>query len=274
MDFKKIAAALILLPAFVLLVVWGEVWMILALVLTLVVGLGSHEYARIAFGENARIETAAVALFSAIVCVLTGKLFAPIWILAALAGSFLLTAIFFMLLEKSMDKVLLKTAKVFHGVILFGWFAGMIVALKSFEVTVPAAGGFKLLLALFALTWVNDSGAYFAGTLLGKHKLAPTLSPNKTIEGSLGGFLGTIAMAVVIAMMSDFLPIKDALVLGVILGIIGPLGDLYESALKRGSGIKDSGKFMPGHGGVFDRVDSVLFCAPVLYFYVYFTHLV
>ncbi len=272
MNFKKIAAALVLLPLFILLVGWGSVNTLLIVVLILVQGLGFYEYANIAFkdenGKKPVFEIILGLFFSCLVCFFTTIGFIePIMIIAALSAAFLLIAVALMLKEKDLSRVLEKAAKVFFGVVLLGFCGGLIVALKAME---PGAGGVKLVGVLFALTWINDAGAYFAGTALGKRKLAPNLSPNKTIEGAVGGFLATMLLAAGIGYFTDFFPIYDALWLGFIMGFIGPLGDLFESALKRGAKVKDSGLFMPGHGGVFDRIDSVLFNAPILYIYVFF----
>ena len=236
-----------------------------ALVVLLGIGLGSYEFARIAFGPGAWKQMAVGMVLGAGLCLLT--IYAtPFWILVWLAASFLICSIFFMIWEKDLAQVLPTVAKVYFGVVLLGLCGGMIVALKAMEAQV---GGFKLVMALFALIWINDAGAYFAGTLLGKHKIAPNLSPNKTVEGNVGGFAATVLLGLALAWFTDLLTVKDGLFLGLVMGVVGPLGDLFESALKRGAGVKDSGNLLPGHGGILDRLDSVLFGAPVLYFFVW-----
>lgn len=115
--------------------------------------------------------------------------------------------------------------------------------------------------------WATDTFAYFVGRGLGRHKLAPNLSPKKTIEGAIGGFIG----AALIGAAAGFwihLPLKDGIVIGAMAGIVGPIGDLFESALKREIGIKDFGTVIPGHGGALDRFDSLLFVAPLAYLYL------
>ena len=126
----------------------------------------------------------------------------------------------------------------------------------------------KLLTTFFAIVMLTDTGAYYTGRSIGRHKLAPRVSPGKTIEGAIGGFV----MAVVVGFLCKLvffheIPAAHALALGAVLGVIGQVGDLAESMLKRGSSVKDSGNLLPGHGGMLDRVDSILFCAPVLYYY-------
>jgi phosphatidate cytidylyltransferase len=127
------------------------------------------------------------------------------------------------------------------------------------------------------LTWVvilasfgSDIAAYFVGRALGKHKLAPNLSPKKTVEGAVGGVLGSMLATAVFAeiVMPDYL--AECLLLGAIGGIAAECGDLTASSFKRKMGIKDYGNLIPGHGGIMDRFDSVIFTAPVIYFYIIF----
>jgi phosphatidate cytidylyltransferase len=126
-----------------------------------------------------------------------------------------------------------------------------------------------LIFFLLLVTWASDTGAYYIGTLYGRHRLAPTISPKKTVEGLVGGLIGAIIVAY--AARWWFLPELsglDCLVLAALLTITGLWGDLTESAMKRSAGMKDSGGILPGHGGMLDRLDSLLFTAPVFYYYV------
>lgn len=131
------------------------------------------------------------------------------------------------------------------------------------------------LLSFFFLVLMGaDAGAYYIGRAIGKHKLAPSISPGKTWEGAIGGVLAALAMAA----LSHFwffreLPLKYILPLAVVMTVMGILGDLAESALKRGAGAKDAANILPGHGGILDRLDSLLFNAPLIYYFArfYFT---
>ena len=116
-------------------------------------------------------------------------------------------------------------------------------------------------LMLFS-TWASDTFAYFAGCFFGKRKIVPTISPNKTLEGFIGGFIGCLITGLVFAWLVG-IPWTIGLAEGVIAGILAPLGDLFESKLKRNCEVKDSGVLLPGHGGVLDRFDSLLFVAPI-----------
>lgn len=126
-----------------------------------------------------------------------------------------------------------------------------------------------LIFFLLLVTWAADTGAYYVGTLYGRHRLAPLISPKKTYEGLVGGLIASIIAAYAVRWW--FLPELsglDCLVLGSLLAITGLWGDLTESVMKRSAGIKDSGGILPGHGGMLDRLDSLLFTAPAFYYYV------
>jgi phosphatidate cytidylyltransferase len=129
--------------------------------------------------------------------------------------------------------------------------------------------GLWLIFFLVLVTWAGDTGAYYAGVSLGRRPLAPTLSPKKTVEGLIGGWLAALAAALVASnwFLPSFDPL-DAVAASFLLTGAGLIGDLSESALKRSAGIKDSGGLLPGHGGVLDRIDSLLFSSPVFYYYV------
>jgi phosphatidate cytidylyltransferase len=122
---------------------------------------------------------------------------------------------------------------------------------------------------LYAATcvWATDTFAYFVGRTVGRTPLAPTLSPGKTVEGALGGLAGAVIVGLCFGLWIH-LPWVHSLVVGGIAGLAGQIGDLFESALKREAGIKDFGRIMPGHGGMLDRVDSLLFVIPLVYLYL------
>jgi len=127
--------------------------------------------------------------------------------------------------------------------------------------------GLVFLFYALAVVWVTDSGAYFIGRAMGKHKLWPDISPNKTVEGAIGGIVCALAAAALFAAFADLdIPFPKLMIVTVILSIFGQIGDLAESALKRHYGVKDSGNIMPGHGGILDRCDSWLFVLPLLHF--------
>ncbi|MDZ7847723.1 MAG: phosphatidate cytidylyltransferase [Owenweeksia sp.] len=125
-----------------------------------------------------------------------------------------------------------------------------------------------MLASVFILIWCNDTFAYFFGSAIGRHKLFPRISPNKTWEGFVGGIVGTLAAAIIFHHYLPYMPLLGWLGLALVVLVFGTLGDLFESAIKRSYNIKDSGSFMPGHGGILDRIDSLLFALPMAYFYL------
>ena len=136
-------------------------------------------------------------------------------------------------------------------------------------------GGFELGCAyvwvMFIGTWASDTFAYFTGSAIGSHKLCPSISPNKTVEGFLGSVVGTTASIAALGHLFFGFPLPEMAVLGVLLSLFATLGDLVESVIKRHTGIKDSGSLIPGHGGVLDRFDSVLYTAPMVYYFALIT---
>jgi phosphatidate cytidylyltransferase len=135
--------------------------------------------------------------------------------------------------------------------------------------------GINLIYLLLGITWCSDIGAYLVGKQFGKRKIMPAISPNKSLEGYIGGLIFGVATSLAICswLLPNIKPIH-AVIMGLIFTIIGQIGDLAESILKRGANVKDSGKLMPGHGGILDRCDSLVFITPALYYYsVYILHI-
>ncbi len=129
--------------------------------------------------------------------------------------------------------------------------------------------GAFLVFSILGAIWICDSAAFFGGTKFGKHKLFPRVSPNKSWEGGIFGFLASVIIMILFKeFFLEFLPLQSAIIIGLIIGTIGQIGDLVESLFKRDAGVKDSSNLIPGHGGVFDRFDSLFFAAPFIYFYL------
>ena len=125
--------------------------------------------------------------------------------------------------------------------------------------------GLALTILVMGCTMLSDTFAYFVGRAVGRHRMAPRISPNKSVEGAIGGLVGAVVAAVVVKIYSPWLPGVEAVVLGLIIGVVGQWGDLFESAFKRDFRVKDSGRILPGHGGILDRFDSILFAGFVAY---------
>jgi phosphatidate cytidylyltransferase len=142
------------------------------------------------------------------------------------------------------------------------WLLGYTFWLRDLE------AGREWILLLVSVTWLGETAAYLVGSTMGRHKLAPTISPRKTVEGSIAQLvMSAIAALGARATFFPELRLADAVVVGLLLGVVGQVGDLLESALKRSVGTKDTGQLIPGHGGMLDRVDSLLINTPVIFYY-------
>ncbi len=148
-----------------------------------------------------------------------------------------------------------------------------LVLSSGFLMFLPFSGGSYqpyIIVYLLLLIWTNDSFAYLVGKNFGKHKLYESVSPKKTIEGFIGGVVFTMITGVAISYYSDLFPLIHWIILSLFVAILGTIGDLIESKFKRQARVKDSGNIMPGHGGLLDRLDSLLFVAPFVYLYIYY----
>ena len=131
-----------------------------------------------------------------------------------------------------------------------------------------SAGLFYFMLPLIG-TWIHDIAAYLIGSAIGKHKLCPKISPGKSVEGAIGGLLGSIITITLIGIICG-IALKHLVIIGILTGLVAALGDLVESAIKRFCDVKDSGSILPGHGGILDRFDALIFVVPVVYYYIKF----
>lgn len=234
--------------------------------ITAVLLLAAHEYVHMMQRLNWQISSWVV--MTAVLALLIVSQWAPFPYLAPALVISLLLALYFALrsYEKKPEKTaLIEWMVMVGGIILVGWLGGHFFLVRRVE---HMAWQWTML-AMIA-TWIADSGAYLvgkflAGSLIGKHKLSPHLSPNKTIEGYIGGIvLGTV---ITIALGNYFgLPLVGALILGLFASAVSPLGDLGISLIKREAGVKDSGVLFPGHGGALDRIDSLVWSVTIAYY--------
>ncbi len=187
-------------------------------------------------------------------------------LISGATGLVLFTGWSWHLLRGPLPEAPVRTA---HLLMAFIYGHGGLTALAALRM-LPDQGAWWVVVAL-VITWGNDTSAYFAGRFLGKRKLYPEVSPNKTWEGFFGGFVGAIGFLFLQrAFFFPALTVVDCLVLGTLGSVLGPAGDLCESMLKRAYGVKDSGKIIPGHGGMLDRIDALIFNAPMVFLYVAF----
>jgi len=169
-----------------------------------------------------------------------------------------------MVVKGEVDSSLARAGATVMGVVYVAGLLGHLLLLRGLGDVI----GFKLAALTMSLIWIGDTGAYFTGMAFGKRPLAPRISPKKSIEGLLGGALVTLAAALLISRywVKELGP-WQALVIGLGVALFGTLGYLFESLLKRDAGIKDSGNLLPGHGGVLDRFDSMMFALPFVYWF-------
>ena len=182
-----------------------------------------------------------------------------------LLTSAVILSLIWLLLRRQKEGAFIGWAWTMGGILYIGWLLSYFVALRGLD-----DGRNWVFLALFT-TFASDTAAFFVGRALGKHHLAPRISPGKTWEGAIAGVFGAIIVSLLFTISSPLqLPLIywQAILLGLLVSVFGQLGDLVESLLKRNMGVKESGKLIPGHGGVLDRIDSVVFAGIVVYYYV------
>lgn len=174
--------------------------------------------------------------------------------------------------QKDFSKMLTGTGVTILGVLYVIFLGGFLVSMRvGFDDTLVPYLSTKLLVFFFLVTFGADAGAYYIGKNFGKRKLIPKVSPNKTWEGAIGGLVFSSAFAAIAtATFFPELPYKFSIPLAIVMTIVGLFGDLTESAMKRGADVKDAANILPGHGGLLDRLDSLLFNAPILYYFARF----
>jgi phosphatidate cytidylyltransferase len=257
---RRVATALVVLPAILAALLLGPPWLALAIVvIALLVGL--VEFFALLRARGIRPMRLVGVLLAAVLFL---DVVAPGWlpVPAAPLGALLLLSV---TLARGADfEAVSAAAATLLGAVYLGALGGTIAALRVLD-PVPQGGWRMVLLGILVFA---DSFAFFVGHALGRRRLAPLVSPGKTVEGAIGGLLGGVAGAFAVRQLGlpDLAPLHTA-GLGVTVAAMGIVGDLDESLLKRWAGVKDSGRLFPGHGGMLDRLDSLLFGAPVLYYY-------
>ena len=262
---KRVLTAIVFLPVLFYLI-WNQGPLAFVSLATIAILLGVYEFSSLAGDYNDWPSRILCLLAAGLICVMAycGQ---PQWLAAIIALLVIGQLILKLRSEQDLERVLPSSAIPIFGVLYVAVLGAFIISLRMIESPIPMLAA-KLLTLFFVIVFAGDTLAYYTGRTMGRHKLAPRISPGKTVEGAIGGLIGN-AGAAVIAHYTFFpeLPLVHAIPLGVVMGVFGILGDLAESMLKRGAHIKDAGKLVPGHGGLLDRLDSMVFNAPILYYY-------
>ncbi len=263
---KRVLVALVAIPVLLFLTFWNQV-LPFKLLVTAALILALIEYLQLAYEDKIKPQRTEgiVSLLIILLPLISKSVFS--WTEGAgMLVVLLVLNLAFLWSQRTIKRMVVTVSVTFFGVAYFGFFGGYFFHLRDLS------QGAWFLLWLYISTWAYDTGGFFAGSLWGKHRLAPQVSPNKSWEGCLGGFALTLMG---LYLLWQFMPtysrvfnLADVVILATLLSFFGQIGDLVESIMKRSLSAKDSGSFFPGHGGVFDRIDSLLFNAPVLYFYL------
>jgi phosphatidate cytidylyltransferase len=272
-----VLSAVILLPV-VIALVWWNVWSVaFTVTVATVIGLIELYGAFRQGGYQPRVAVGIGVALAIIVAITLQSTFALDLLLPVVTFT-IVASLLVELVYHNQPGSLPSWGLTLAGAFYLAWLLGHFVLLRSLnapplETTIFTQFGMQPGVAwiyyICAITWLQDTAAYFVGRRLGRHKLAPLLSPKKTWEGAAGGMIGAILTGVACVLLLG-LPITllQGALLGVVGGIVGPLGDLSESLIKRQVGLKDAGNLIPGHGGILDRADSLLFTAPILYYLI------
>jgi phosphatidate cytidylyltransferase len=226
--------------------------------------LGAVEFYRLGTHAGARPLTVFGVIWAVLFVV--AALFDLDWATGSLLASAAVLPVVWLVIFRR-DTRLQSWAWTLTGILYMGWMLGYYVALRQLD-----HGRELVILAVFT-TFACDTSAFFVGRAWGRHHMAPTISPHKTWEGAIGGFVGAVAAALALRSLLSLgdwsVPLNyvEAIGLGCIIGVVAQLGDLLESLLKRRAGVKDSGNLIPGHGGVLDRIDSLVFTGLIVYYF-------
>lgn len=227
--------------------------------------LGAWEFYRLGTHAGARPLTVFGVVWAALFVV--AALFDVDWATASLLASAAVLPLVWLAIFRR-DALLQSWVWTLAGMLYMGWMLGHYVMLRQLD------DGRELVILVLFTTFACDTSAYFVGRSWGKHRMTPTISPHKTWEGAIGGFAGAVAAALALRYLLSLgdwsLPLSyvEAIGVGCLVGVAAQLGDLLESLLKRRAGVKDSGNVLPGHGGVLDRIDSLVFTGVIVYYFV------
>jgi CDP-diglyceride synthetase len=252
---SRIVVALALLPVVLVAVYYGG-WYVFAVV-AIAAGVSLHEYWLLA---RPLAPLALAGYIGAALALVGAEISGIAWMVGGVLATFVL-AFLLKAISEAHQAATIAISGTVMGAVWIGLGLGFLILLRE----IPDHGRLAVVTVLVAV-WAGDTLAYMGGRLVGRHKMAPRTSPGKTWEGFVFGTAATIFVAFVALYKQHFLTIGQSVVLGVVLAVAAPLGDLFESLLKRDMDVKDTGTLLGGHGGMLDRIDALLFAAPAAYF--------
>jgi phosphatidate cytidylyltransferase len=262
MHLKRWITGIIALPFLVFFIVKGGVYF--AVLVGVVCLLSLWEYFSIVTGSNVKTVSAVmlVGLIVGALVIFSASIGSLNLILSIIAINLIVCSLISVWQYKTSPNILETIKKQVQGIIYIPLLLSFLVLLRN------QADGVIWIFFTLAVIFAGDTSAYYFGSYLGRHKLCPAVSPGKTIEGSIGGIAANLVVGSVVKLFFlTQLPWVHCLVLSAAMGIAGQAGDLFESMLKRSSHTKDSGSLLPGHGGFLDRIDALLFAAPVVFLF-------
>jgi len=255
---QRIASALVLVPLVLGIIQYGSPELFVVLVLAAVLG-GWREYVELSRNMGFQVYSwvGAALCVLLVICFYFNDYFS-LWVLTSLTALF----VAWYVKENQISGALDPVAYSFLGLIYVAGLMGSFILLRHQE------QANLWLYFLFMIIWIGDTAAYFVGKILGRTQLVPEISPGKTVEGAIGGLIGSLGAGLLARhWFLPGIPLTHCLIMSFLCGTIGQIGDLVESLLKRSAGVKDSGSVIPGHGGILDRLDSLMFAGPALYWY-------
>jgi len=276
MLIKRILSGVIFVPIVAILVWWHPIsFLALVCVITTLILIEFYQLAELIGARIFKSLGIVLCLLFPLAAYISSRdsllSFLPSWFnTESLIYLSIFVSFLYQVVKRDTKSALLTISAFFMGIIYAGWaFGRHLVLIRDMKIDNMEIG-VGLIVLFIAIIWCGDTGAYAIGRLFGRHKLIPTISPGKTIEGTMGGlFFGILGgIAIKYVFLPEVIALHHVIILGILLGIIGQTGDLGESLLKRNANMKDSGNLIPGHGGVLDRCDSMILTAPVFYYYL------
>ncbi|MEW6620112.1 MAG: CDP-archaeol synthase [bacterium] len=260
-TFKRIITSVIFVPILIYCII-SKNTLFLLLLICLVIFLGLMEF----YSLSSKVQIKPFKIIGVIISLLFALVahFIPsqFYLLTSILISPLLIGY---LLTFFIKRYFLEIGVTLAGVFYISYLLSHILLLKHLQ-----NGSFYIVL-LFLITWLTDTFAFGIGLKFGKHKLIPQISPKKSVEGTVAGLIGGILTSIIASLITGYISIIQAIIIGLLLSFCGQVGDLLESKIKRLTGVKDSATWIPGHGGVLDVFDSVIFNAPIIYYYFLFS---